>query len=324
MTNLENKQKNIKDIIGSIEKEYGPGAAKYFSTKYQENISCISTGSLCFNEIIGSNGYPKGRIIEIFGPEGSGKTTLGLEAVKECQKSGGICAYIDTEHSLNSKYINELGVNPDELIISQPDSGEQAFSIIYDLLKTQQVELIVLDSVAALVPMAELESQMFEHQMGAQARLVAKGLRKINHLMSKSKTCIIFINQLREKVGVIYGNPEITPGGRALKFFSSLRIDIRKREDVKLNGVSVGNYVDVKIIKNKIGNPFSKTKLKLIFGKGIDKDEDFINFAISKNIIVKKASWYYFDNKMIAQGMDRLKTKLQNDSELFTKIKQKF
>ncbi|ALV23600.1 DNA recombination/repair protein RecA [Mycoplasma sp. (ex Biomphalaria glabrata)] len=321
-TNMTNNQDSLNNVILEMEKKYGKGSAVFLGAKSNNSVESVSTGIPSLDNIIGVKGYPKGRIVEIYGPESSGKTTIALHAVTQAQKEDKVVAYIDLENALDPKYAQAIGVDLQNMIIAQPNSGEQALDIVEHLVKNNQVDLVIIDSVAALVPVVELESNMEDQQMGAQARLMSRGLRKINAALANSKTIVIFINQLRDKIGIMFGNPEVTSGGKALKYYSSLRIDVRKDKSIKDVELVTGNYIKAKIVKNKVGIPFLSTTLRVNYGEGVDILEDIINEAVTKKILVKKGSWFSYMDKNIAQGIDRLKEYLNNDQEFKNKINQ--
>ena len=286
------KEEKLKQTLASIEKVYGKGSVMKLGEKPSLDIDVIPSGSICLDAALGIGGYPKGRIIEIYGPESSGKTTLALTAIAECQKKGGQAAFVDAEHAIDPVYASKLGVNIDELILSQPDNGEQALEIVDMLAGSEAVDIIVVDSVAALVPQAELEGGMADSNVGAHARLMSKAMRKIAGVLNKSNCTVIFINQLREKVGVMYGNPEVTTGGRALKFYASIRIDIRKAEAIKEGDKIIGNTVNIKVVKNKVAPPFKSCKVDLIFGEGFSKIGEVLDLAIENDLAKKSGSWF--------------------------------
>lgn len=320
--NLQKEKSIIAETLKEIEKKFGKEAVMILGEKPSIIPETFSSGSLTIDRALGINGWPKGRIIEIYGPESSGKTTLALHAIAEIQKTGGIAAFIDAEHSIDPIYAKNLGVDIDNLILSQPDSGEQALEIVDTLSKSGAIGLIVVDSVAALVPEAELNGEMKDQVVGAQARLMSKALRKITGSLSKNKTTVIFINQIREKIGVIFGNPETTTGGRALKFYSSIRLEVRKIQNVTNNGDITGNQIKCKVVKNKLAAPYKTAQIDIIFSKGISKELEIINLAEELGILVKKGSWYSFNGKNIAQGVLNLQFILQTNKELFDKLKQ--
>ncbi len=323
MNNEIKKNMEIKSTFQIIEKRFGKEAIMLLGDNEKIEISTFSSGSIALDHILGINGFPKGRIIEIFGPESSGKTTIALHAIAEIQKEGGIAAFIDAEHSIDPNYAKNLGVNIDNLILSQPDSGEQALEIVDLLAKTGKIDLIVVDSVAALVPEVELQGEMRDQTIGAQARLMSKALRKITGSLNKNKTTIIFINQVREKVGVIFGSPETTSGGRALKFYSSIRIDVRKVSSIGTNEDIIGNVIKLKVVKNKLAAPFKSATTEIIFAKGISKIAEVIELAEENKIIEKKGSWYSYEGQNIAQGNNNLKLILESSKELYEAIYNK-
>ena len=322
--------KNEKDLIleqtlKEIEKSFGKGSIMKLGQKSNVDVDVIPSGSLLIDNVLGVGGYPKGRIIEIFGPESSGKTTLALHAIAECQKKGGRAAFVDAEHAIDPLYAKKLGVDIDNLILSQPDSGEQALEIVEMLGNSKAIDLIIVDSVAALVPQAELDGVMSDNQVGLQARLMSKAMRKLAGVLNKSSCAIIFINQIREKVGVIYGNPETTSGGRALKFFSSIRIDIRRTEAIKNGADIIGNTCTVKVVKNKVSPPFKSCKIDIIYGKGISKEGEVLDLACEMGIIKKSGSWYEYAGEKIGQGRESaklfLKTNEETTNTIIAKIK---
>ena len=283
--NVDNKEKALDDALKQIEKKFGKGSIMRLGDRPAVDVDVIPTGSLTLDAALGIGGYPKGRIIEIYGPESSGKTTLTLHAIAECQKQGGKAAFIDAEHAIDPVYAKNLGVDVDELILSQPDSGEQALEIAEMLVRSGVIELVVIDSVAALVPQVELDGEMSDQNMGLQARLMSKALRKLSGIMNKTNCTVIFINQLREKIGVMFGNPETTTGGRALKFYSSVRIEIRRSEQIKQNGEVIGNKANIKVVKNKVAPPFKTTQVDIIYGKGISHDGEVLDLAVNYDIV---------------------------------------
>ena len=325
----EDKLKALDAAISQIEKQYGKGSImKLGDNSAHMNVETIPTGSLSLDIALGSGGYPKGRIIEIYGPESSGKTTVALHAVAEVQKRGGIAGFIDAEHALDPAYAKNIGVNIDELYISQPDCGEQALEITETMVRSGAVDIVIVDSVAALVPKAEIDGDMGDSHVGLQARLMSQALRKLTAVISKSNCIVIFINQLREKVGVMFGNPETTTGGRALKFYSSVRMDVRRIESLKQAGEVVGNRTRVKIVKNKVAPPFKEAEFDIMFGKGISKEGDILDLAADCGIIVKSGAWYAYNGDKIGQGRENAKTYLRENplvcEEVEAKVREKF
>ncbi|MCL8211093.1 Protein RecA [Mesoplasma sp. JKS002658] len=313
----------LRVLLKDLEKTFGKGTIiKLGESDLKNHNEAISSGSLLLNNIIGIGGYPKRRITEIYGPESSGKTTLGLHAIAECQKSNGIAAFIDAEHALDPRYAQKIGVDIDNLLVSQPEYGEQALDILEMLVKSNQIDLIVLDSVAALVPKSEFEGEMGDQSIGLQARMMSKALRKVNGTIAKTNTTVIFINQIREKVGVVFGNPEVTSGGRALRFYSSLRIETRKGEILLKNGEAIGNKVKIKIVKNKVAPPFKTAIITINYNKGIDGDSELIDLATTYEIIQKSGVWYSYQKEKIGQGKENLKEWLNSHLEQKTSIIQ--
>ena len=297
----------LDDAISQIEKKFGKGSVMRLGDRTAVDVDVIPSGSLTLDKALGIGGYPKGRIIEIYGPESSGKTTLTLHAIAQAQKQGGKAAFIDAEHAIDPVYAKNLGVDIDELILSQPDSGEQALEIAEMLVRSGVIDLIVIDSVAALVPQVELDGEMGDAAVGLQARLMSKALRKLSGVMNKTNCTVIFINQLREKIGVMYGNPETTTGGRALKFYSSVRVEIRRSEQIKQNGEIVGNKANIKVVKNKVAPPFKTTQVDIIYGKGISRDGEILDLAVEGDIIEKSGAWYAYNGEKIGQGRENAK-----------------
>ena len=320
---LEEKLKALQAAMAKIEKSYGHGSIMRLGEENIEKIDCIPTGSIGLNAALGIGGYPKGRIIEIYGPESSGKTTLALHAIAECQKEGGIAAFIDAEHAFDRFYASKLGVDINNLLISQPDNGEQALEIADQLISSAAVGIIVIDSVAALTPKAEIEGDMGDNKVGLQARLMSQALRKLTATISKTKTTCIFINQLREKIGVMFGNPETTTGGNALKFYSSVRIDIRKKEAIKNGDEVIGNTVKVKIVKNKVAPPFRKCEFDIMFGSGISRSGELVDLGTSLEILKKSGSWFSYGDSKLAQGREAVKQVLEDNPELAEEIQTK-
>ena len=325
----EDKLKALDAAISQIEKQYGKGSImKLGDNSAHMNVETIPTGSLSLDIALGLGGLPKGRIIEIYGPESSGKTTVALHAVAEVQKRGGIAGFIDAEHALDPAYAKNIGVNIDELYISQPDCGEQALEITETMVRSGAVDIVIVDSVAALVPKAEIDGDMGDSHVGLQARLMSQALRKLTAVISKSNCIVIFINQLREKVGVMFGNPETTTGGRALKFYSSVRMDVRRIESLKQAGEVVGNRTRVKIVKNKVAPPFKEAEFDIMFGKGISKEGEILDLAADCGIIVKSGAWYAYNGDKIGQGRENAKTYLRENplvcEEVEAKVREKF
>ncbi|MDO5300936.1 MAG: recombinase RecA [Tissierellia bacterium] len=318
---MENeKLKALDAAIAKIEKEYGKGAIMRLGDSTSLNIDVIPTGAMALDIALGIGGVPRGRILEIYGPESSGKTTLALHIAAEAQKLGGIAAFVDAEHALDPVYAKNLGVDTENLIISQPDTGEQALEITESLVRSNAVDIIVVDSVAALVPRAEIEGEMGDSHMGLQARLMSQGLRKLTGAIAKSKCSVIFINQLREKIGVMFGNPETTTGGRALKFFTSVRMDIRRIETLKKGDEIIGNRVRVKVVKNKVAPPFKQAEFDIMYGTGISKIGNLLDVATKANIIEKSGSWYSYRDEKLGQGRENSKTHLEEHPELAREI----
>jgi len=322
---MENTKKEdaLEEALKLIKKQYGQGAIMKLGDRVSVKVDTISSGSLLLDAALGIGGYPKGRVKEIYGPESSGKTTVALHAIASAQKKGGRAAFIDAEHAIDPEYAKRLGVNIDELILSQPDSGEQAMEIVEILIKSQSVDLVVVDSVAALVPQAELDGEMSDAQVGAQARLMSKALRKITGLLNKSECTIIFINQLREKVGIMFGNPETTPGGRALKFYSTIRLDVRKGEAIKNGSDLIGNAVNVKIVKNKVAAPFKTASVDLIYGQGICHEAEVLDLAANSDVVKKSGAWYDYNGERIGQGREAAKKYLMEHPEVLGEIEVK-
>lgn len=317
------KLKVLSAVMDKIEKDFGKGAIMKMSDKAVDKVPVIPSGSIALDQALGIGGYPKGRVIEIFGPESSGKTTLAIHAIAEAQKAGGIAAFIDAEHAFDSTYAQKLGVDIDELLISQPDNGEQALEIADNLIRSSAIDIVVIDSVAALTPKAEIEGEMGEAKMGLQARLMSQALRKLTASISKTGTVCIFINQLRDKIGVVYGNPETTTGGNALKFYASVRIDIRKASVIKDGEEQLGARARVKIVKNKLAPPFRKAEFDILYGEGISKIGEIIDMGVDLGILKKSGSWFSYGDRKIGQGRDAVKELLQSDSEFLNEVETK-
>ena len=318
-----NREQSLKEALKNIEKQYGKGAVMVLGNEPAMQLDVISTGSLALDNALGVGGYPKGRIIEIFGPESSGKTTFALHAIAEAQKMGGYAAFIDAEHALDPKYAKALGVNIEDLVLSQPDSGEQALEIAEALIKSGAIDIIVIDSVAALVPEAEINGEMGDSHVGLQARLMSQAMRKLSGIINKTKCVAIFINQIREKVGVMYGNPETTPGGRALKFYSTIRLDVRRGEQLKSGSEAVGNKTVVKVVKNKVAPPFKVAEVEIIYGEGISKIGELIDAAVEKGIINKAGAWFSYNGEKIGQGRENVKAFLKANEAIYEEILNK-
>ncbi len=321
-TNLEERNKALKLAIEKIEKDFGKGSIMKLGDKATVNVDAIPTGALALDVALGVGGIPRGRIIEIYGPESSGKTTLAQHIVAECQKRGGIAAFVDAEHALDPEYARNLGVQVDDLLISQPDTGEQALDITEELVRSGAVDIVVVDSVAALVPKAEIEGSMEDQQMGLQARLMSKALRKLTGVIGKTNTTVIFINQLRMKIGVMYGNPETTTGGNALKYYASVRMEIRRVEGLKGENGDVGNHVRVKVLKNKVAPPFRTAEFDIIFGKGICKIGNILDVAVNLDIVKKAGAWFSFNEEKLGQGRDKAKEFLNSNPDILAEVEK--
>ncbi|MDC2982102.1 MAG: recombinase RecA [Bacteroidota bacterium] len=317
------KLKALQATLDRLDKSYGKGAVMRLGDDPSESLEVIKSGSITLNRALGVGGFPKGRVVEIYGPESSGKTTLAIHAIAEAQKEGGIAAIIDAEHAFDQFYAQNLGVDIENLLISQPDNGEQALEIADNLIRSGAIDIIVIDSVAALTPKAEIEGEMGDSQMGLQARLMSKALRKLTGTISKANTCCIFINQLREKIGVMFGNPETTTGGNALKFYSSVRIDIRRSSAIKNADKVIGNRTRVKIVKNKVAPPFQQAEFDIMYGEGISKVGEIIDLGVDLNIISKSGSWYAYGDTKLGQGRDAVKEILKDNPELFEELENK-
>ena len=316
----KNNDKLLEDAIKQIEKQYGKGSIMKLGDRSSVDIDAISSGSIALDAALGIGGYPKGRIIEIYGPESSGKTTLALHAIAEVQKVGGKAAFIDAENAIDPLYAKNLGVNIDELILSQPDSGEQGLEITEVLIRSGAIDLVVIDSVAALVPQTELDGEMSDQHVGLQARMMSKAMRKLSGVMNRSNCTVIFINQLREKVGVMFGNPEVTPGGRALKFYASVRLDVRRSESIKKGTEQVGNKVNVRVVKNKVAPPFKLAVLEIIYGEGISTVGEVVDLAAEHDVIQKSGAWYSYNQERIGQGRETVKEFFKENKDVYEEV----
>jgi recombination protein RecA len=314
------KGKAIESALLQIEKKFGKGSIMRLGEKPHDDIGAISTGCLSLDAAIGIGGFPRGRIVEVYGPESSGKTTLALQVVASAQKTGGIAAYIDAEHAMDPEYATKLGVNIDDLLISQPDSGEQALEIAETLVRSNSVDVIVIDSVAALVPRAELDGEMGDSLPGLQARLMSQALRKLTAIVASSRTCFIFINQLREKIGVFFGSPETTTGGKALKFYASVRLDIRRIGAIKEGDRNVGNRTRVKVVKNKVAPPFHESEFDIMYGEGISHEGDLLDLAVNNDVVEKSGAWFSYSGERLGQGRENVKSLLKENKELTARI----
>jgi recombination protein RecA len=316
----DDRSKAIELALSGLEKQFGKGSIMRLGSKDVVPISVISTGSISFDAALGVGGVPRGRVIEIFGPESSGKTTITLQIIAEAQKAGGLAAFVDAEHALDPAYAAKLGVDIDNLLVSQPDYGEQALEIVEALVRSNAIDVLVVDSVAALVPKAELDGEMGDSHMGLQARLMSQALRKLTGTVSKSRTCLIFINQIREKIGVMFGNPETTTGGKALKFYSSVRIDIRRIGAVKDGDSVVGSRTKVKIVKNKVAAPFRDAEFDILYGEGISREGDVLDLAVLHNIVDKSGAWYSYQGERIGQGRENVRAFLKDNKDIFARV----
>lgn len=321
--NNENRQKALDEALKKIERSYGKGSIMKMGEKVDTQVSTVPSGSLALDVALGVGGYPRGRIIEIYGPESSGKTTVALHAIAEVQKKGGIAAFIDAEHALDPKYAAAIGVNIDELLLSQPDTGEQGLEIADALISSGAVDIVVVDSVAALTPRAEIEGEMGDSHMGLQARLMSQALRKLSGSINKTKTIAIFINQIREKIGVMFGNPETTPGGRALKFYSTIRLEVRRAEQIKSGTDVMGNRTKIKIVKNKVAPPFRTAEVDIMYGVGISQVGELLDMAADRDIIKKSGAWYSYKDERIGQGRENAKSFLEADPEMRAEIERR-
>ena len=320
---VKDKDKALEQVLSEIEKQFGKGAIMKLGAQEHMEIDVTSSGSLALDVALGVGGYPKGRIIEIYGPESSGKTTFALQAIAEVQKVGGRAAFIDAEHALDPVYAKNLGVDINELLLSQPDTGEQALEICEALVRSEAVNIIVVDSVAALVPKAEIEGDMGDAHVGLQARLMSQALRKLSGTINKTKTTAIFINQLREKVGVMFGNPETTPGGRALKFYATIRLDVRRGEQIKVGDQILGNKTNIKVVKNKVAPPFKTASVDIMYGTGVSREGEIIDIASELNILDKSGAWYAYNGEKIGQGKENVKVYLKENPELKEELERK-
>lgn len=323
LNKIGEKDKTLEQVLLDIEKQFGKGAIMKLGEGGLKDIDVVSSGSLALDIALGVGGYPKGRIIEIYGPESSGKTTFALHAIAEVQKTGGKAAFIDAEHALDPVYAKKLGVNINDLLLSQPDTGEQALEICEALVRSEAMSIIVIDSVAALVPQAEIEGEMGDSHVGLQARLMSQALRKLSGAINKTNTICIFINQLREKVGVMFGNPETTPGGRALKFYSSIRLDVRRAEQIKQGTDVIGNKTVVKVVKNKVAPPFKTAEVDIMYGEGVSKEGEIVDIASNLGIIDKSGAWFSYNGEKIGQGKENVKLLLKENKALFDEINSK-
>ncbi len=323
MTKNMEKDKALAQVLADIEKQFGKGSIMKLGDHEDRKIDVCSSGSISLDIALGVGGYPKGRIIEIYGPESSGKTTFALHAIAEVQKEGGRAAFIDAEHSLDPVYASHLGVDINELLLSQPDTGEQALEICDALVKSEAVSIVVIDSVAALVPQAEIDGEMGDTHVGLQARLMSQALRKLSGTINKTNTIVIFINQLREKVGVMFGNPETTPGGKALKYYASVRLDVRRGEQIKQGVDVIGNRTTIKVVKNKVAPPFKTANVDIMYGEGVSQEGEIVDLASDANIIEKSGAWYSYNGEKMAQGKENAKLLLKENRKLFEEIRDK-
>ena len=323
MSDKINKDKALDDVLASLEKQFGKGAVMLLGDNHHAEVEVSSSGSLSLDLALGVGGYPKGRIIEIYGPESSGKTTFALHAIAEIQKNGGRAAFIDAEHALDPVYAKNLGVNINELLLSQPDTGEQALEICEALVRSNAINIVVIDSVAALVPQAEIDGEMGDSHVGLQARLMSQALRKLSGTINKTKTIAIFINQLREKVGIMFGNPETTPGGRALKFYSSVRLDVRRSESIKAGDAIIGNKTTIKVVKNKVAPPFKVATVDIMYGEGVSREGEIIDLGTDAGIIEKTGAWFSYNGEKLGQGKENVKLLLKENTKLREELENK-
>ena len=323
MAKSVSSDKTLDQVLSDIEKQFGKGAVMKLGEKEHQKIDTIPSGSISLDIALGIGGYPKGRIIEIFGPESSGKTTFALHAIAEAQRKGGRAAFIDAEHALDPVYASKLGVNINDLLLSQPDNGEQALEICEALVRSGAISIIVVDSVAALVPQAEIEGEMGDSHVGLQARLMSQALRKLSGIVNKTNTVVIFINQLREKVGIMFGNPEVTPGGRALKFYSSVRLEIRKGEQIKLGSDAIGNRANIKVVKNKMAPPFKACSVDIIYGEGVSITGEIVDLGVEAGVLEKSGAWYSYNGDKLGQGKENVKEWLKNNPKSREEIEKK-
>jgi recombination protein RecA len=319
----KSNDKALQSALLQIKKDFGEGAIMKLGDNNSHNVQVVSSGSLTLDICLGVGGFPRGRIIEIYGPESSGKTTVALQAIAEVQKVGGTAAFIDAEHALDPVYADNIGVDIDELLLSQPDTGEQALEIVEALVRSNSLDIIVIDSVAALVPRAEIEGEMGDSHVGLQARLMSQALRKLSGIINKSNTIVVFINQLREKVGIIFGNPETTPGGRALKFYSTIRLDIRRSEQIKQGTDIVGNKTKIKVVKNKVAPPFKLAIVDIVYGEGISREGELVDLGVEVGVIKKSGSWYAYDSNKIGQGRENAKLFLKDNPDIALVVEDK-
>jgi len=320
---MEDRKKALAQALGQIEKQFGKGSIMKLGENPETKVEAVSSGSIQVDAALGIGGYPRGRIVEIYGPESAGKTTVTLHAIAEVQKAGGVAAFIDAEHALDPVYAAKLGVDVNELLLSQPDTGEQALEIAEHLVRSGAVDMIVVDSVAALVPKAEIEGEMGDSHVGLQARLMSQAMRKLSGALNKSKTIALFINQIREKVGVMFGNPEVTPGGRALKFYSTIRMEVRRSEQLKLGQDIVGNKTKIKIVKNKVAPPFRNVDVDIMYGEGISREAEILDLGSEHDIVKKSGAWYAYENDRLGQGRENAKQFLKENPELALEIENK-